>query len=995
MNYYGLRLNHNKTLCPFHNDNNPSLVANPKKNIATCFSCGATGNVISFVQKYEKQVKGNDLSVNEAIAKVVDICHLDIDVSKLKRNSYNNQYITSSKRYTEEEKNLLKINEYLGRLFHYNLTAIYKDALKYLHDRQIDDKQIEDLNLGYAEKGQLLKMAENNKFKASDLVTLGYLRRDDYGNLYEAFQDRVMIPIHDEKGNIVSFCGRTIKDDNPKYLHTSENVLFHKSNLLYNYHNAKTLAYNNELILVEGYMDVAGARRLGFENVVATMGVALTPEQIKLIKRNHSSITLALDNDQAGHDAMIRLIPELLQQDFKVDVLDISKIGNYKDFGDLSKSDIEFMDIQHSKISGFTFLLNYKYFKDKEFSVENISLVYKELKKDKIITNTYDESLFKEYLSNHTNYNKLELDEILYPKRIEKKENPIDNFASRAMTNFLYIELQKEVEKRNDKVLSMYFSSHKDIIEEKLVTLFNVNPDKYLSSGDSSLNSEMLLEDFLKDNKEYSDYESLNRFKYLDVFNKTYIKNSNGNAKVKLKDSQMQSVIKQYEDSLSDKDKLALEEVEELYIINDINDIDGILAYKNKTLDILKENIKDRLFLNKNKMDFFKFGSLFLNEDKSFIDDKFKGKTGNYKTILFYNNLDNNLNLDKSNIVIEKESEIQDKIPIKEETIQKKEDFLFSINQVLLVPSLENDISYFVRIPNTEAKEYMYIPKKDCSWVESGELFYTTLKYGESYPIYDKSGEYIGDKSFNDLKIKWEDKTKKNASPIIEETNNKAEPKEDEIIFDNTYTSKYKEPISKIYKSKIYLETEKGFYIKTSDPSILIFAVKKICNWTDDKSYLILHPKKGIFNCGLSKYSLDGYKKTFEKKIQYNEINKYVKLFYPYDATKKNVLSITIPKSNCKFNSNFVEIPLTINNVNGYISVNIIKTKISKDSVLVEFNKDEQIGFYDKTGNYINQFDSDKVCSSFKDSKVDHDVIELSPNDVKDVNVPMYEKEAA
>lgn len=996
MNYYGLKLNHNKTLCPFHNDNHPSLTVNHKKNIATCFSCGATGNVISFVQKYEKQINNNDLTVNEAIAKVVEICNLNIDISHLNRRNYNNQYIVSSRKYTEEEQELLKVNEYLGKLFHYNLTAIDRESLNYLHERKIDDKQIKELNLGFAMKGQLLQIAEKNeKIPSAALIELGYLRTDDFGNLYEAFQDRIMIPIHDEKGNIISFCGRTIKDEKPKYLHTAENKLFHKSDLLYNFYNAKTLAYNNELILVEGYMDVAGARRLGFENVVATMGVALTSEQLKLIKRNHSSITLALDNDQAGHDAMIRIIPDLLKQGFKVNVLDISQLGEYKDFGDLSNADIDTQKIQNTKISGFTFLMNKKYFKDKDLNVENISSVYKELKKDKLIVNTFDESLYKEYLINNTNFNKNELDEIMYPKKIQKKETTIGTFTSIAMTNFLYTELLLEVQNMDDKVLTIYFSNHKDVIEEKLVSIFNNNPDKYLNNKDASLNTKLLLDNFLKDNKEYSDYESLNKFKYLNVFDKTYIKNSNGSARVRLKDSQIQSVIKQYEDSLSDRDKLALEEVEELYIVNSLEDIDGILSYQNKSLDILKENIKERLFLNANKMEFFKFGSIFQNVNKDFIDDKFKGRTGNFKTILFYNNLDNKLDLNKESIV--NNDEIINKEPIisrEEKESEKQVDFVFSINQVLLVPSLETDTHYFVRIPNTEAKEYMFISKEECDWANNGELFYTSLKYGKSYPIYNKMGEYIFDKSFNELKNKWEDKTKSNNTPS---NDIRVEPEvlpDNDILYDNTYISKYKDPISKIYKSKIYLETEKGFYIKTNDSDTLLFAVKKICNWTEDKSYLIVNPKKGLFNSGLSKYSLDGFKKTFEKKLSYNEIGKYIKMFYPNEVAKKEIISITIPKYKCTFNSNFIEIPLTIDNTSGFISVNIVKTKINKDSVIVGFSKNDQLVFHDKEGNYISQYSSDKICDSYNTGQESSKVIDLPSNNEEEF-IPVYEKEAA
>lgn len=996
-NYYGLKLNHNKSLCPFHNDNNPSLVVHPKKNIATCFSCGVTGNVISFVQKYEKQVNGNDLSINQAIAKVVEICNLNIDISKLNRNSNNNQFIVSSRKYTAEEKHLIEVNEYLSKLFHYNLTVINKDAKNYLHNRKVEDKQINELNLGFAVKGQLLKLTEkNDRITREDLIKLKYLRIDENGNTQEVFSNRIMFPICDEKGNILSFAGRGIKDEQPKYLHTAENSLFQKKELLYNYSNAKSLSYNNELILSEGFLDVAGAKRLGFENVSSLMGLVLTEEHLRLIKKNNSTITLALDNDRAGHDAMIKLIPELIKRGLKVNVLDFSKIGKYKDFGDLSEADVSFMDIQNCKVSGFDFLLSHKYFKDLELKAQNISFVYKELKKEKIIINTYDDALFRDYIMENTDYTRQDLEEIMYPKAIKKKESIMDNFTTKAMTNYLYTEVLIKVNSMNDKVLSFYFNNHKTEIEERLVSIFNMNPDKYLKNESSNLNRDELLTDFLKDNKDYSDYESLNRFKYLNVFDKTYIKNSNGSARIRLDDNQIQTVIKQYENSLSDQDKLALEEVEELYIINNLDDIDGILSYKNKTLDILKENIKEKLFLNKGKMEFFKFGSLFLNVDKDFIDTRFKGKTGNFKTILFYNNLDNSLVLNKNNVITKESNVIEERfVSTKELEQDKKEDYIFSINQLLLVSSLETETHYFVRIPNTDAKEYFYVPKNECEWTENGELFYTKLRDGEYYKIYDRNGEYLYEKSFKELKTKWEDKTKKQKTPSNEKIKDSNENSKEELIFDNSYISKYKEPISRIYKSKIYLETEKGFYIKTNDSSSLLFAIKKICSWTDDKSYLIICPRKGLFNSGLSKYSLEGFKKTFEKRINYNEISKYLKIFYPNESKKKDVISINVPKYKCKLNSNFVEVPLIINNISGYIDVNIIKTKINKESVIIEFTPNEQIGFHDKEGNYVGHYSSNQILEYYNQTLENDKIINFPSEDNEIQDMSMLEKEVA
>lgn len=1002
LNYYGLSLNHNKCLCPFHNDNNPSLVVNPKKNIATCFACGTGGNAISFVQKYEKIVNNNDISFNETITKVVsEICHLNIDVSHLKKNKYNNKYFVSSRRYTEDEQKLLQLNEKLNKLFSYNL-SVSKEPKDYLYKRNITDKDMKEVSMGFAPKGQLLKISEKNEnYPRPELIELGYLRHNDYGDLYETFSDRIMIPIHDEKGNIVTFCGRTIKDETPKYLHTHETKIFQKKELLYNFSNAKPLAYNNELILVEGYMDVVGAKKIGFENVAALMGTAITPEHIKLIKNNRSSITLALDNDfdkqeNIGRAKMLQHIPVLLNEGFKVDVIDFSKIGDYKDFGVLGEKEIPFMEVQKAKTSGFSFLLDYKYFNNLELNVENISLVCKQLKQDKIINNTYDESLFKEYLLNRTEYNKKELDEIIYPKRIEEKESALSKFNSKAMSNFLYSELKLQIDKMDDVVLSSYYLNFKGSVENKLVSIFNKDPELYLDYSTSTLNTKLLLNEFLKDNKEYSDYETLNRFKYNSVFDKTYIKNSKGSAMIKLKDNQKQMVIDQYENSLSDESKLALEEVEELYIINSIDDLDGILNYDNNTLNMIKDNLKNRMFLNKDKMEFFKYGNLFPSINKEFIDDKFKGSTGNFKTILFYNNLDNKLNIDKSNVVSEKELKKTEESKSKEmdktnESIIKS-DYEFSINKMLLVDSKETDTHYFVRIPFTSAKEYFYIPKNECLKSDNGDTIFTKLKYGQSHSIYNVDGEYIGTKSFEELKENWEDKTKKNVRVLDKNEDVQSVPKEEDILYDNSYISKYKEPICKIYHSKIYLETEKGFYIKTEDPNILLFALKKICNWTDNKSYLIIAPRKGIFNSGMSKYRLTGYKKDYEGKLSFSEISKYVKVFTPSNLKNKEILTLEIPKVKCSFKSNFIKVPLVIDNLEGYIEVNLVKSKIDKEKVVLEFLKDEQIGFHNINDEYINHYTSSKIIDSYN-KMINNKIIQF-PNS-KEVVYDVPEKEAA
>lgn len=968
----------------------------PQKNIVTCFSCGVRGNVISIVQKYEKLINHNPISLNETIKKIVEICGLDIDISSLKNFKEDNQYIVKARKYSDEDKKLLEVNKYLADLFHYYLvtpTELNKNGnipLKYLHNRNITDEMIKELHLGFIPKDAIMRIYNNpnSKITREQLIELGFIRKTKSG-IYEAFQDRIMFPITDEKGNIVSFSGRTITDESPKYLLPSDNQIFHKRELLYNFNYAKNFSYNDELILVEGFMDVLGAKKIGFENVAAIMGTALTEEQLNLIRSNRASITLALDNDyekkeNVGRKAMLEKIPELLKKNIKVSVIDISKFGDIKDFGDLGDTNLTMVDISKQKQSGFSYLLEYKYFGNKNYDPEVIHDVFQQLKKDGLVKNTLDESMYKKYLESHTDFTKAEMDGILYPKSILEKEDTYNSFTVKAISNFLYQQVKQEVINRKDKVLIAFFESNPIEISNSIIKLFESNPSSYLLEDQVNINVIHLLNDYLKDNKKYSDYESLNRFKYVNVFDETYIKNLNGSAKVTLTEFQKQQVIKQFEETLENQDKLSLEEVEELYIVNSMDDIDGILPFQNKTAEIFRDNIKEYMFLNRGKMSFFKFGNLLSKEEKEFVLDSFKGKNGNYKTILLYNNLDNALSLDKNNItpIVEESKEIA---PLELEEDQTTE-YRFSINKMLLVREFETETHYFVRIPSTGAKEYFYIPKEECEWAESGEIFYTTLRAEESYDIYNRSGEFLETKNYHQLKHYWDDKTKKEEN--TQKDNSEAFEKKEKSNNSNSFHF-LKNPYCKVYHSRMHLETEKGFYFKTNDPNILIFADKKICNWNEDKSYLTIVPRKSAFsNTGLSKYNLDGYKKTFEKKLSFKEINNYLKVFYP-QSQKKNTLSISVNKEKCTFNTNFIHIPLEVDDLLGYIKANIIKTKMDNDNVILELEKEEQISFYSKDGQYIRQYDMSKIYNSYNQMK--NKIIEFPSQNIE---VPL-EREVA
>lgn len=940
---YGIDISRGKAKCVFHNDSNPSMMINEKKNIAKCFACGVGGNPITFVQKYEKEINHTNISVNEAIIKLVDKFNLNIDVSKLKSKKLDYQYKTNARIYNTEEKELLDANEYLSKLFSYNLFhSNYKEALDYLHNRGLSDEDIKEMNLGFCVKGQLLNVKDgpDSKISKNLLKQLGFLKSDGS----EVFYDRIMFPIKDEKGNIVTFAGRTIKDEKPKYLHTAETSIFHKKELLYNYSNAKNLSYNDEIFLVEGYMDVIGAKKLGIDNVVALMGTALTEEHQKLLKQNNSSIILALDNDDAGLNAMLNKIPELLSNNFDVSVLDISKLGNYKDLGELSETNITRESVYSAKVSGFTFLMDKKYFNNKDFSIENISRVFNKLMQEKIISNTLDRAKFIEYLENNTNFDKDKINEIIEPESI-KKIDPLSTINTLAINNLIIKSIEDYVNVSNDKTLISFYELNKDFINKIAVEIFNAYDVRYLDNNKTSINSKLLLEDVLALDTKYSEYKTLHSFQYEDIFNKTYIKNINGSATVNLSFEQKQKVISQFDNSFNDNERLALEEVEELYIVNDVSDLDGILNFDNNTVKMLKENIQNRMFLNPKKMDFFKFGNLFQNTEKDFISSEFKGKTGNFKTILLYNNLDSLLNINKENI-------------IKEQDKSKKnleQDYIFSINKVLLVKDLETEKSYFVRIPNTEGKDYFYIDKSKCNWSYNNEMLFTKLESNGMYKIYDKDGNFKYEKSSIELKQYWEDKTKSSETNSLQEKS-----KIIKADFKGNYEP-IKDPVSKVYKSRIYEETDNGFYIKVDDLNTLLFASKKICKWNLDSDYLIIHPRKNFLKgTDISLYSFDGKAKKFQKKLSFGEIEKYLKIFYPA-SLKKNIEKIKVLKSDCEIKNNFIKIPIILDDISGYIDVSVFKCIQEDENIVLEFTKNEKLSFYSNNGKYIGNYPYEEI----------------------------------
>ena len=283
-------------VCPFHDDKNPSMMLSRDKQIFKCFVCGTGGNVITFVQHYEK------VSYIQAVKKVAEII------------GYNDERLNSFKEIKKVDTTLEPlyncIND-LSKYYEYALTTQEGgEAYDYLIKRNIDDKIQQDFQIGYSFiDGK--KSIEFLKSKGHSLKTIESI--GVAGHIGGKFSDqnagRVIFPIHDINGQIVGFSARKIRNDSdsPKYVNSPETPLFKKNNILFNYHHAKnTVKRDGFVYVLEGFMDVIALRKVGIESAVALMGTAFTSNHIKLLRQLGVEVRMCLDGDNAGQLATFK-----------------------------------------------------------------------------------------------------------------------------------------------------------------------------------------------------------------------------------------------------------------------------------------------------------------------------------------------------------------------------------------------------------------------------------------------------------------------------------------------------------------------------------------------------------------------------------------------------------------------------------------------------------------------------------------------------------------
>ncbi len=283
--------------CPFHDERSASFTVSPTKQFYHCFGCGAHGTAISFVMNYDR------LEFLDAVDELAKRVGMEVPRDTQQRNA------------DPDTRDIYSALDASADFFRKQLEASDK-ARAYVEGRGIDPAILETYSIGYAPDGfQALRDALGTDPRRMQLLERGGMfSKNDRGNVYDKFRDRLMFPIHDRRGRVIAFGGRVIDpEDSPKYLNSPETPLFHKGRELYGLWQAKQANSKLErLIVVEGYMDVVALAQFGVTQAVATLGTATTPDHAELLFRNAPDVYFCFDGDRAGRAAAWKAMESVL-----------------------------------------------------------------------------------------------------------------------------------------------------------------------------------------------------------------------------------------------------------------------------------------------------------------------------------------------------------------------------------------------------------------------------------------------------------------------------------------------------------------------------------------------------------------------------------------------------------------------------------------------------------------------------------------------------------
>ena len=448
-NYFGV--------CPFHDDHSPSMSVSREKQIYTCFSCGATGNVFKFIQDYE------NITFMEAVKKCADMANVLVDISNVKKVNKN--------------QSLYDIYELSQKFYQNNInTEAGTKAKEYLKGRKITNEMIKEFGIGLSLKSKdaLTKLLKKKEFSDKDLIRSGLVNENDF-ELNDIYRNRIMFPLYDLNGKIIGYNGRVYNGETEnKYINSKETDIFKKRELLYNYHRAKEECRKTKRVIIhEGQLDVIRTSSIGIKDCVATLGTAFGKEQAMLIRKLSSNVILCFDGDNAGLKATKSAIEELSKLGITPSIVRLEDnmdpdeyiIKNGKDaFINKINNPMNVMEFKESLLK-------------KEYNLENTEELSKYINKMIEDINKIDDDILREVsinkLSKETGVDK----ELIKSKIVSKKEIIID----KNINNVKRHKLNKYI--KSEQYLLYYMLLNVDVIKmyEKKITYMPTEKYRHLA----------------------------------------------------------------------------------------------------------------------------------------------------------------------------------------------------------------------------------------------------------------------------------------------------------------------------------------------------------------------------------------------------------------------------------------------------------------------------------------------------------------------------------
>ncbi|MBF0106513.1 MAG: DNA primase [Deltaproteobacteria bacterium] len=278
-----------KACCPFHNEKTPSFMVSPQKQLYHCFGCGVGGNALTFLMEYEK------LDFVEAVTKLAAPLNIKIEADKNANES--------------QRDVLIKVNTYAHWFFKDEFNKNIK-AKEYIKSRNISAETVKTFEMGYAPDHfeKLIGFLNKKKVPLPAAEKVGLVKKKDGSAPYDFFRDRLIFPIHNIRGEIVGFGGRSLSaNDQAKYINSPESPIYNKGRELYGlFHAKRAISQLKTVVVVEGYVDVLSCVQQGIPNAVAPLGTSLTEDQVRIIKRFADHFILMFDGDDAGKKAALK-----------------------------------------------------------------------------------------------------------------------------------------------------------------------------------------------------------------------------------------------------------------------------------------------------------------------------------------------------------------------------------------------------------------------------------------------------------------------------------------------------------------------------------------------------------------------------------------------------------------------------------------------------------------------------------------------------------------